>query len=179
MSDPTTDKAPAPIEDTMTSDDPLAAIDEIVASESEAERYEVEEDERVASMRSEFSAAFTRHFEGEVRPAMDAIIERLRNDGGGGVIIESDLFDHRFTLWMSFDGEIEGLPSAGRHPYLQLDAEVKEQRVRVSEGDNWRGRHGISGKVTDWTLDEMDAAHIDREVIEILRRATVGRVGPA
>jgi hypothetical protein len=179
MSDPITQKDSSAVEAPTTSGDLLAVIDEIETSEIAVEQHEIEEDERIASMRSEFSTEFTSHFESEARPAMEAIIERLRSDGGGGVILESDLFDHRFTLWMSLSGEIEGTPSTSRYPYLQLDAEVKENRVRVSEGDSWRGRPGASsGKVTDWTLEEMDAAHIDREVVEILRRSTAGRVGP-
>ena len=143
----------------------------------DGERHRAEEAERVAAARSEFSADFTRRFEDDVRPAMEAIIERLQADGGGGVILErpadeSRHFTHRFTLWMSLLGEIEGTPREDRHPYLRLDADVDERRVEVWEGDLWRNRRGgTSRKAAEWTLQEMDGTHVEREAIEILRRS--------
>lgn len=161
----------------MSSDDPLAPIDEIEQSWLDGERHQAEEAQRVAAARSEFSAEFTRRFEDDVRPAMESIIERLRADGGGGVIVERPVdesrgFTHRFTLWMSLLGEIEGTPREDRHPYLRLDANVDKRCVEVREGDLWRNRpHGTSGKVAEWTLQEMDETHVDREAIGILRRS--------
>jgi hypothetical protein len=179
MRESTTGDAVPRIEAPTTRDDALAEIDEITAALSKSERHEAEEHERVAAAHAEFSAEFTRRFESEARPAMDAILERLRTDGGGGVIVErvadpSRLFPHRFTLWMSLDGEIEGTPRQDRHPYLQLDADVSGARVGVFEGDLWRDRPGgSSGKVTDWTLEQMDAIHVEQEAIGILRRSTI------
>jgi hypothetical protein len=162
----------------VSSDDPLAPIDEIEQSWIDHERRRAEEEERVLVARSEFSMDFTRRFEADVRPAMEAIIDRLQADGGGGVIVErpadeSRGFTHRFTLWMSLLGEIEGAPREDRHPYLRLDADVDKRRVVVWEGDLWCNRpKGTSRKVTEWTLQEMDGTHVEREAIEILRRST-------
>ena len=161
----------------MSSDDPLAPIDEIERSWIDGERHRAEETERVAMASSAFSAEFTRRFEDDVRPAMEAILERLQADGGGGVILEriadeSRHFTHRFTLWMSLLGDIKGTPREDRHPYLRLDANLDKRCVEVWEGDLWRNRQGgTSRKVAEWTLDEMEAAHVEREAIEILRRS--------
>jgi cytochrome P450 len=161
----------------VSSDDPLAPIDEIEQSWIDGERHRAEDAERVTAARSEFSADFTRRFEDDVRPTMEAIIERLQADGGGGVILErpaddSRRFAHRFTLWMSLLGEIEGTPREDRQPYLRLDADVDKRCVEVWEGDLWRNRRGgTSRKVAEWTLQEMDGTRVEREAIEILRRS--------
>jgi hypothetical protein len=161
----------------VSNDDPLAPIDEIEHGWIDGERRRAEEAERVAAVDLEFSTDFTRRFEDDVRPAMEAIIERLQSDGGGGVVLErkadqSRHFTHRFTLWMSLLGEIEGTPREDRHPYLRLDANVDKRRVEVWEGDLWRNRPGgTSRKVAEWSLQEMDATHVEREAIEILRRS--------
>jgi hypothetical protein len=152
-------------------------IDEITETWVAGEHRKAEEQKKLSATRSAFSAEFTRRFEGDVRPAMEGILDRLRRDGGGGAIVErpedqSRLFSHRFTLWMSLSGEIEGNPRQDRHAYLQLDANVDGSVVGVSEGDLWRNRpQGSSGKVADWTLEEMDAGHVDQEAIAILRRS--------
>ena len=122
----------------VSSEDPLAAIDEIEQSWLDAERHRAEEAERVLLDRSEFSRDFISRFEDDVRPAMEAVIERLHADGGGGVIVERPAdetrrFTHRFTLWMSLLGEIEGTPREDRHPYLRLDANV-DTRTRGGLG---------------------------------------------
>jgi hypothetical protein len=168
----------------VSSDDPLAQIDEIERSWIDGERHRAEEAERVVAASSAFSADFTRRFEDDVRPAMEAIIERLQADGGGGVILEraadeSRHFTHRFTLWLSLLGEIKGIPREDRYPYLRLDADVDKRCVEVWEGDLWRNRRGgTSRKVAVWTLQEMDGPHAEREAIEILRRSAAGAPGP-
>ena len=89
---------------------------------------------------------------------MEAIIERLRRNGGDGAIIERPedsrlSHKHIFTLWMSLAGEITGTPRVDRLPYLQLEANVDKRLVTVSEGDIWEGRGGNrSGKVAEWKL---------------------------
>lgn len=169
----------------VSSDDPLAPIDEIEQRWLDGERFQAEEMDRVLAARSEFSADFARRFEEDVRPAMDAIIERLQADGGGGVILERPAdegrhFTHRFTLWMSLLGEIKGTPREDRHPYLRLDADVDKRSVEVWEGDFWRNRHGgTSRKVAEWTLEEMDGTHVEREAIEVLRRSAASDTRPA
>ena len=65
--------------------------------------------------RSEFSAQFARVCQEQVRPAMDAIIERLRPQRRG--VIEEYSADyryqnHRLIMSMSLDGEIVGTPAA-------------------------------------------------------------------
>lgn len=169
----------------MSGDDPLAPIDEIEKSWIDGERHRAEETERSAAASSAFSADFTRRFEDDVRPAMEAIVERLQANGGSGVILEraadgSRRFTHRFTLWMSLFGDIKGTPREDRHPYLRLDADVDKRCVEVWEGDVWRNRRGgTSRKVAEWTLQEMDGPHVEREAIEILRRSAAGGTGPA
>ena len=161
----------------VNSDDPLAPIDEIEQGWVDSERHRVEDAERVAAARAVFSADFTRRVEEDIRPAMEAVIERLHADGGGGVVVEraadeSRRFSHRLTLWMSLTDEIEGTPREDRHPYLRLEADVDKRCVVVWEGDLWRNRPGgTSRKVAEWTLQEMDATRVQHEAIEILRRS--------
>ena len=157
--------------------DPLSAIDEITTELEDREALEADEAVQAKSKRSMFLADFMNRIEQDVRPAMQSVIERLRKDGGGGIIVErpedlSRLFSLRYTLWMSLVGEIEGTPRQDRHPYLQLDAKVDAERVDVSEGDLWQDRAGgTSGKIAEWTLAEMTADQITGSAIEILRRS--------
>ncbi|MDQ6837717.1 MAG: hypothetical protein M3137_05085 [Actinomycetota bacterium] len=157
--------------------DPLAEIDRIMGMMLAEDQQAVEETARLSAERSEFAIEFTRACKQHVRPPMDAIIGRLRDNGGGGVIVErpEDLSSHhwhRLTLWMSLSGEIAGTPRPDRHPFLQLDADVNKRAVRVSEGDMWRGHGGNrSGPAGQWTLAEMTADLVGRTAVDILRRS--------
>ena len=90
---------------------------------------------------------------------MEAVVARLRRDGGGGLV---NFEPHggragpepRLTLWMSLEGEIVGAPRQDRHPYLQFDAVIERRKVRVSEGDMWRGGGSHrSGPIGLWDLE--------------------------
>jgi hypothetical protein len=157
--------------------DPLAEIDQLMQNNLREEQEAAERDARLETDRSDFAAEFTRVCQRQVRPAMEAILERLRRNGGGGVIEErpedvGQHHTHRLTLWMSFSGEITGAPRQDRHPYLQLDADVDKRSVTVSEGDMWQGQGGNrSGKFAEWKLVEITDARVTQEILAIIRRA--------
>ena len=143
----------------------------------EAEEEAAQKTARVFAERSEFAAQFTAACDDHVRPPMEAILERLRVDGGDGVIVErpEDLAArrwHRLTLWMSINGPISGTPWPDRYPYLQLDADVDRRAVKVSEGDMWLGHGGNrSGPVATWRLSEMTADAVTDAAIATLGRS--------
>jgi hypothetical protein len=160
---------------TSGQDDPLAEIDRLMQKRSADEQRSTERSAQLSADRSEFSTAFVKLCEEVIRPAMEAILERLRRNGGGGVIQErpeeSDRSSHRLILWMSLAGEIVGTPREDRHPYLRLDADVGKRSVTVSEGDMWQGRSGRSGRIGEWQLPEITPARVTGEVLDILRRS--------
>ncbi len=157
--------------------DPLAEIDQLMQNRLRQEQEAADRSAQKETDRSDFAAEFTSICEQRVRPAMEAILERLRRNGGGGVIEErpddaGQHHTHRLTLWMSFRGEITGAPRQDRHPYLQLDADVDKRSVTVSEGDMWQGHGGNrSGKFAEWQLVEITAARVTQETLAIIRRA--------
>jgi hypothetical protein len=159
------------------SNDPLTEIDQLVQKRIDDERQSTARSAQLLAERSEFSAQFSVVSDQQVRPPMEAIIERLRRNGGGGTIEElpedqSRRRGHRLTLWMSLEGEIIGSPRQDRHPYLQLDAEVDERSVSVSEGDMWQGRGGNhSGRVAEWRISEITSALVTKEALAVLRRS--------
>lgn len=160
-----------------TGEDPLSEIDDLMRIRRDEDQTSADHAAQVLADRSEFSDEFVRVCQVQVRPAMEAVIERLRRNGGGGVIEErpENLARgqaHRLTLWMSFSGEIVGTPRPDRHPYLQLDADVAKRAVTVSEGDMWQGRGGgRSGKAGEWKLSEITSAQVTDKILEIIRRA--------
>jgi hypothetical protein len=159
------------------SEDPLTEIDQLMEQRKGDEQRSADRSAQLLADRSDFSTQFTAICEQEVRPPMEAIIERLRRNGGGGLIEEaaedaSRHRGHRLTLWMSLQGEIDGSPREDRHPYLQLDANVNKRSVIISEGDMWQGHGGNrSGKIGEWWLTEITAAMVISEALAILRRS--------
>ena len=157
--------------------DRLAELDSIVAGVAEKDRESAERSAHVLEDQEKFLAAFHNVCEGEVRPAMQAVLERLQHAGGGGVIEEHQGGEPRFpepgfTLWMSLKGEIVGGPRPDRHPYLQLEADVARRQVQVSEGDIWRGAGGgRSGRIGVWQLSELTSDRVIQELVAIARRA--------
>lgn len=133
--------------------DPLAEIDTILAELTQRDRQSAEYSAHQLDVEQGFLVEFRKACQHEVRPAMEAVLQRLKRNGGGGVIEaheggEPRAPTPRLVLWMSLEGELAGEPRADRHPYLQLDAEVSKQQVEVSEGTMWhgaRGRH--SGRI--------------------------------
>jgi hypothetical protein len=157
--------------------DPLAEIDQLMQNRLREEHEAAESSAKLQTDRSDFAAEFTSVCEQQVRPAMEAILERLRRNGGGGRIEErpenaGQHHTHRLTLWMSFSGEITGAPRQDRHPYLQLDADLDKRSVLVSEGDMWQGQGGSrSGKFAEWQLVEITTDRVTEELLTIIRRA--------
>jgi len=131
-----------PVNKSVSGDDegPLADIDRLMPKRRDDEQRSADQMAQLVTDRSEFSTELETVCEEQVRPAMEAIIDRLRRNGGDGVIVERPedgrlKHDHRFALWMSLDGEITGAPREDRLPYLQLEADVDKRLVTVSEGD--------------------------------------------
>jgi len=157
--------------------DPLEEIDQLMQKRLEDEQRSADRSAEITKERSQFSEEFSKVCDAHVRPVMEAILERLRRSGGGGVIEErpedlARMQDHRFILWMSLEGEIVGTPRLDRHPYLQLDADVAKRAVTVSEGDMWAGHGGNrSGPVTEWQLSEISTTKVTEEILAILRRS--------
>jgi len=160
--------------------DPLIEIDDITRRWRDDKQREKDECDLILANQSEFATTFSQECQRRVRPPMEAIIERLKRNGGDGRIEErpEDLLrncNHRLTLWMSISGKIADAPRLDRNPYLQLDANVAKQVVTVSEGDMWEGHGGNrSGPVGEWRLEEITPALVTHEVLEILRRSVDG-----
>lgn len=155
----------------------LAEIDAILADLGERERRSAVEASAAEDEEKVFISAFQTMCRVEARPAMETVLERLRRDGGGGRIEEhpggeARVATPRLTLWMSLQGEIRGSPRVDRHPYLQLDADMKERNTRVSEGDMWGGNgSGRSGRTSSWELADIDYDRILRELVAIIARS--------
>jgi hypothetical protein len=113
----------------------------------------------------------------EIRPAMSAVLERLQQLGGGGLIEEHPGGEARFqnpriALWMSLKDKIVGDPRPDRHPYLLLEADVETQKVQVDEGDMWQGAGGnFSGPVGVWEVTELTHDRVTKELLSIAHRA--------
>ena len=158
-------------------DDPLAQFDTIVAEVAQRDRQLAEQDHEEHEAMQRFLAEFQAVCESEVRPAMEAVLKRLRDHGGGGVIEEHPGGEARFRrpslfLWMSLQGDIVGEPRADREPYLQLEADVERRVIEVSEGDMWRGVGGKrSGRIGTWQISYLTREHIIDELLAIARRA--------
>jgi hypothetical protein len=160
-----------------SAEDRLPEIDLITQEWQDDQRELAEALERHEKLRSRFSDEFNELCQRELRPAMDAVIVRLRRDGGDGLIVERPAdarfqHTHRLTLWMSLSGEFVDAPREDRHPYLQFDADVERQLVKMSEGDMWQGHGGNrSGEVGERPLSEVNTNVIIDESIAILARA--------
>ena len=155
--------------------DPLAAIDAIVQEYARRLQHEAELEAAAHARRQQFLVDFATICQQQVRPAMEAVIERLRANGGDGLVAEGHggvlhQSDPRLTAWMSLHGEIPEAPSTDIFPYLQLDAEAYDQKVQVSEGDMCQ-KHGHSGPVGTWKLSEITAEAVTARLVAILRRA--------
>jgi hypothetical protein len=156
--------------------DPLGEIDEIMAGLTASSLAADERSAKVLDDRRLFVDEFKQRCTDDVRPAMEAVLDRLRRNGGGGLVEEHPggeprVSTPRLTAWLSPVGEITGTPRPDRLPYLQLDADVNERKVRVTEGDVWGpGDRGHSGSGGTWKLDDLTGATVTRELLDILRR---------
>jgi len=158
-------------------DDLLAGFDTIVAEVMRKSREAAERSHHDVTVQEQFTAAFAALCQSEVRPAMQAVLERLQHAGGGGMIEEhagdeARVRNARLTMWMSLEGEINGDPRPDRHPYLEFDADMVGRKIQVSEGDMWRGAGGgRSGRVGVWELTDITRDRVVRELLAIAKRA--------
>ncbi len=160
-----------------TATDPLAELGPVLAAVAQRDRESAE----AASVRAELGRKFLNDFAKacvqEIRPAMSAVLERLQQLGGDGVIEEHAGGEARFqkpriALWMSLKDKIVGEPRLDRHPYLLFEADVESQKVQVDEGDMWRGAGGnFSGRVGVWEVTELTHDRVTKELLSIAHRA--------
>lgn len=168
---------PTPGEAALGADDPLVEIDKLMQGRQREQQQAEEHTAQLQAERSSFAREFTRVCQEQVRPAMEKVLERVRRNGGGGLIEErpgniAQHQTHRLVLWVSFQDEIEGAPRQDRQPYLQLDAEADKMAVTVSEGDMWQGHGGNrSGRSAEWRLEDITADLVTQEILAIMRRA--------
>ena len=157
--------------------DALSEIGAVVAALKQQDVDSAENAAHLLEGRQAFFAEFREVCDEKVRPAMQAVVDRLRLEGGDGIIEthpggEPRVATPRLTLWMSLQGPIEGAPRQDRNPYLQLDADVTEGVIRVTEGDSWGGGGaGHSGAAGTWSLTEVTRDLVIGEVADIVRRS--------
>jgi hypothetical protein len=169
----------SPLSGAGEDDDPLAEVDEILKRREERLRQVADTTRIEEERRQHFLDDFARVCECEVRPAMEAVRERLRRDGGGGFIEEHAGGEPRYplprlTLWMSLAGEIPGPGREDRNPYLRLDANATHGYVQVATGDMWQGggTH-TTGRVGTWKLSEITCDLVEHTILDILRRSAI------
>jgi hypothetical protein len=159
--------------------DDLVEVDEALGLWSRREREFAQQQAGEQADRDRFLADFADISERVLRPTLEAVIQRLRRDGGDGILQErgSDgVHGPRLTLWMSLEGEISAEPRQDRNPFLQLDADVAHRRVDVWEGDMWQ-RQGLSRETPPWRLSEISPAGVTERVVGILGRAAKHGLG--
>jgi len=159
----------------QASADLLGEIDQIfdrrARSLHEAAEQHAQVDAERARTQEEFSAACS----AEIRPAMQAFLDRIRKRGGGGFVEEreanaADGVAPGITLWMSLFGDIIGSPHPDQHPFLQLDLDAAQRQVLVAAGHMWQGRD-TSGRVGSWDLAEITSDTVTEELLAVLRKA--------
>ena len=160
----------------VTDDDPLAALGPLVAAVAERDRGSAELTADRVEAGQKFLEDFAKACATEVKPAMTAVLERLEQLGGGGLIEEHPGGEARFryprlALWMSLKGEV-GVPRLDRFPYLQLEANVETLKIQVDEGDMWRGAGGnTSGPVGTWDVVDLTRQRVTEELLAIAGRS--------
>ena len=151
----------------------VVEIDQIVGHWSALRQAGVEKEILAEGERNQFLTDFRGITDSVIRPAMQAAVDRLGKDGGGGLIEErkEDLMHRpRITLWMSLDDAITGTPRQDLNPYLQVDANVGQRRIDVWEGDMWE-KEGNSRATAPWELSEVSNESVTKRILDILRRA--------
>jgi hypothetical protein len=157
--------------------DPLHEVDEILNERRARIREAQAQTERTQSIEQEFLRQFHDLCDREVAPAMQAVLDRLRHDGGGGLIQTHPGGEPRFskpsvTLWMSLEGEIIGSPREDRDPYFRIDADPAHLHVEVRQGDMWEGggTHS-SGPVETWRIEDTTFDRVELAILRVLRAA--------
>jgi hypothetical protein len=157
--------------------DPLADLDAIMAALAARDRASDDRSTSRLDAVERFQSAFAEACQTEVRPAMEAVIERLRANGGGGLIHQHPGGEPRFrhpscVAWLSLEGEILGDPRPDRHGYLQIEADVTAREILISEGDMREGGGGSrSGRAGTWQLSDLTQERVRAELVEIVRRS--------
>jgi hypothetical protein len=168
---------PADVAGLSTVADPLAGFGPILAAVAQRDRDAADAGADRLDARRKFLDDFTAACQTEVRPAMDAVVERLRQLGGDGLVEEHPGGEARFrsprlALWMSLKGRIVDEPRLDRYPYLLLEADVEGLKVQVDEGDMWGGAGGnTSRRVGAWEVSELTRQRVTEELLAIARRA--------
>jgi hypothetical protein len=154
-------------------EDPISEIDEILEHWTDRQHQLAAREAQAQAESKRFLDEFKELSEHVIKPAMDQIIQRLRKDGGGGLIWDggsTTMHRPRLVLWMSLEGDIIGAPRQDLNPYLQLDADVAHRRIDVWEGDMWQ-RQGTSRSTAPWQLNEVSTKSVTERVVAILERA--------
>jgi hypothetical protein len=157
--------------------DPLAALGPILATVAEGDRESADLATERAELARNFVDEFAKACADEVRPAMRAVLQRLQQLGGDGLIEEHPGGEARFqkpriALWMSLKDQIAGEPRLDRYPYLLLEADVSSRTIQVDEGNMWRGAGGnFSGRVGAWEVSKLTYERITKELVAICGQA--------
>jgi hypothetical protein len=164
--------------------DPLFELGPVLAAVAQRDSESAEAARVRAALERKFLDDFAKACMQEIRPAMSAVLIRLQQLGGDGIIEEHPGGEARFrkpriTLWMSLKDKIVGEPRLDRHPYLLFEADFESQRVQVDEGDMWRGAGGnFSGSVGVWDLTQLTHDRVTKELLSIAHRAAGERLSP-
>ncbi len=157
--------------------DPLAALGPILATVAQEDRESADLATERAELAQKFVDGFAKACVDEVRPAMRAVLQRLQQLGGDGLIEEHPGGEARFrkpriAMWMSLKDHISGEPRLDRYPYLLLEADVSSRTIQVDEGNMWRGAGGnFSGRVGAWEVTELTYDRIAKELVAICGQA--------
>ncbi len=169
------DNSGADTESARPSPDLLHEVDRIFETRAHGLSHSVERQSQIDTENIRLHDEFTSVCATTIRPAMQAFLERLRANGGGGLLEERSGVHGagvapRITLWMSLKGELIGRPRRDQHPFLQLDFDAAQHQVVLVEGDMWKG-HGASGPVGTWSTSEITGSLVTASLLDVLRRA--------
>ncbi len=157
--------------------DSLAELGPILAAVAQWDRESAEIAAERAELAQNFLDEFAKACENEVRPAMLAVLQRLQELDGDGLVEEHPGGEPRFqkpriAMWMSLKGQIAEEPRLDRYPYLLLEADVQSRTIQVDEGNMWRGAGGnFSGRVGAWELTELTHERIAKELVAVCSQA--------
>ncbi len=160
-----------------TGTDPLAELGPIMATVAQRDSESAQLATERADLAQRFLDEFAQACVDEVRPAMSAVLQRLQQLGGDGLIEEHPGGEARFqkpriALWMSLKDRIAGEPRLDRYPYLLLEADAESRTIQVDEGNMWRGAGGnFSGRVGAWELKELTHDRIAKELVAVCSQA--------
>ena len=161
-------------------DSSLIEIDGIVDQWSHLRQEAAEERVRTENEIEQFFHEFQHLTISVIRPTMERAIERLRKDGGDGLIEEGNLnvlHRPRVVLWMSMEGEIAAHPRQDLNPFLRFDADAVHRCIDVWEGD-MVAREGTSRPTAPLAMSDVTSEAVMERIVEVLRRAGTHGVAP-